>query len=67
MRESIQTTIVDVALAETSVEDEDLLEVLCAVHTDVTERVCQQHAGVESVVGNNLMDFEEYLGVGRAL
>jgi hypothetical protein len=59
MRRSIQTTIVDVALAETSVEDEDALEALCTEHVRVTREAIRDPT--------TLLDFDEYLGVGRAL
>lgn len=65
--QTIRTTVIDTALAGTSVDDADVLDALCDEHLRATASVCKRDGGPESVVGSDLMDFDAYAGVGRAL
>jgi hypothetical protein len=56
---SVQTAIVDAALAGTDVTDDDALAALCDVHIGATR------AAVQNL--RPLLDFEEYAEAGRAL
>lgn len=47
-----RTVVIDVALAETSVTDADVLEALCDVHVSATEQACKSY--------DNLLDWDEY-------
>jgi len=65
--DSVRTAIIDAALANTTVEDGQALAALCDIHVSATRAACQQHGGRECPVGNDLMDADEYIGVGAAL
>ena len=57
--DSVQTAIVDAALAGTDIDDPDVVDALCDVHLGATR------AAVQNL--RPLLDFEEYAEAGRAL
>jgi len=66
---TVQTAIVDAALAETRITDEDVLAELCDVHVGATRAACLsfESAGDSMDDARQTLDFDEYLAVGRAL